>query len=87
MSFIVKTPPSIWEHAAPRVQVTSQKREGSAAPRYSAELLKPFWVLSVTHDFPTPDWNFSPFVSVYLMGEESKLLCIEMSGWTLAGPG
>ena len=87
MLFIVKTPPSIWEHAAPRVQVTSQEGEGSVAFWYITALLKSFGVLSSMHDFPTPDWKFSPFTSVYLMGEESKLLCIEMSGWTLAGPG
>ena len=58
MSFIVKTPPSIWEHAAPRVQVTSQEGEGSAAPWYSTALLKSFGVLLSMHDFPTPDLEF-----------------------------
>lgn len=80
--FIVKTLPSIWERAAPHVQVTFSGREGFQAPWYSTSLWN-LWALSRRQGSPLLDWNFSHLVSVYRMGLESKLLCIEMSGWTL----
>lgn len=73
-SCIVETPPSIWEHAAPRVQVNSQ--DGEAAVTAGTSELYPELLL-----FPSPDQTVSPFTSVHLMGLENKLLCLEMSGW------
>ena len=51
MSFIVKTLPSIWESAAPRVQVTFSgrgRRRGSLVQYNAVEIL---WVLTGMHDF------------------------------------
>lgn len=79
-SCIVEIPPSIWECAAPRVQVKSQ--DGEAAVTAGTSERSPECLL-----FPLPDRTVSPFSSVHLMGLESKLLCLEMSGWPLWEPG
>lgn len=80
VSCIVEIPPSSWERAAPRVQVNSQDREAAVSAGTSE--LSPECLV-----FPSPTRTVPPFTSVHLMGLESKLLCLEMSGWPPWEPG
>lgn len=79
--FIVK--PSKHLGTRPTCQVTSQEggRQCGFLVHYSTVETLP-GSPQACMVFPLLTGSFLPFTSVYLMGEESKLLCIEMSGWT-----